>query len=119
MESKKGYSAFASGLPMSAKKVRPIADNIRKKPLSQVIAVLETLPNKGAYFLKKVIQSAAANAIYQNKQLDEEMLFVKTLMIDEGPSRKTVWPRARGRADRLTKRSCHIFVEVDEIGAKK
>ena len=118
MEAKKGYTAFAHSLPMSAKKVRPIADHLRRKKVTDVVALLEALPNKGAYFLKKVIQSAAANALYQNKQLDEEQLVVSKLMIDEGMSRTTVWARARGRADRLTKRSCHIYVEVEEKGAK-
>jgi len=118
MEAKKGFSAFAKGLPMSAKKVRPIADHLRRKRVTDVVALLEALPHKGAYFLKKVIQSAAANAQFQNKQLDEDQLIVSKLMIDEGQSRTTVWPRARGRADRLIKRSCHIYVEVEEKGAR-
>lgn len=116
---KKGYKATAKRLPMSAKKIRPFADNIRKKPYSEAVAVLESMPNKSAFLLKKVVQSAAANAIFHNKQLDEDMLFVKTVMVDEGPSQRRVWARARGRADRLIKRSCHIFVVVEEIGAKK
>lgn len=118
MEAKKGFTAFARGLPMSAKKVRPIADHLRRKKVSDVVALLETLPNKGAYFLKKVIQSAAANALFQNNQLDDDHLVVSKLMIDEGISRTTVWARARGRADRLKKRSCHITVELEEKGAK-
>ncbi|MEI8093540.1 MAG: 50S ribosomal protein L22 [Spirochaetales bacterium] len=118
MEAKKGFTAFARGLPMSAKKVRPIADHLRRKKVSDVVALLEALPNKGAYFLKKVIQSAAANAQFQNNQLDQDNLIVSKLMIDEGISRTTVWARARGRADRLKKRSCHITVELEEKGAK-
>jgi large subunit ribosomal protein L22 len=118
MEAKKGYKAYAAGLPMSAKKVRPIADHLRRKKVTDVVALLEALPHKGAFFLKKVIQSAAANALVQNNQLDEDQLIVSKLMIDEGQSRTTVWARARGRADRLTKRSCHITVELEEKGAK-
>jgi len=116
MEANKGYKAVAKRLPMSAFKVRPVADNVRTKPYTEAIALLESMPNKSARLLRKVIQSAAANALYANKQLDEEMLFVKELMVDEGPSQKRIWPRSRGRADRLIKRSCHISVVVDEIG---
>jgi large subunit ribosomal protein L22 len=118
MEAKKGFTAYARGLPMSAKKVRTLADHLRRKKVTDVVALLEALPHKGAYFLKKVIQSAAANALFQNNQLDEDNLVVSKLMIDEGISRTTVWARARGRADRLKKRSCHITVELEEKGAK-
>lgn len=115
---KKGYTATARNLPMSAKKVRPLADNVRNKGYTEVSAILSNLPHKGARLLKKVIDSAAANAMYHNKKLDEDMVLVKTIMVDEGPSQKRVWARGRGRADRLIKRSCHIFVEVDEKVAK-
>ncbi|OQY35200.1 MAG: 50S ribosomal protein L22 [Spirochaetaceae bacterium 4572_59] len=117
MEAKKGYKAFAKNLPMSPFKIRPIADNIRRKPYSEAIAILENLPNKGAKFLKKVIQSAAANALNQNNMLDEDSLYIKELMVDGGPIQKRMWPRSRGRADRLLKRSSHISVVVEEIGA--
>lgn len=119
MEAKKGYTAVAKRLPMSSKKVRPIADNVRRKPYPQALAILENLPHKSAWFLKKVIMSAAANALFQNKQLDEGSLYVAELMVDEGPSTTRIWPRARGRADRLIKRTCHISVTMDEIGGKK
>lgn len=117
MEAKKGYKAIAKNLPMSPFKIRPIADNIRRKPYSEAVAILENLPNKGAKFLKKVIQSAAANALNQNNMLDEDSLYIKELMVDGGPIQKRMWPRSRGRADRLLKRSSHISVVVEEIGA--
>jgi len=119
MEAKKGFSARAVGLPVSAKKVRPIADHLRRKLVPDAVALLENLPQKGARFLQKVIQSAASNALDQNKNLDEETLFIKELLIDEGPSSKRIWPRSRGRADRLIKRTCHISVALEEIGAAK
>lgn len=119
MEAKKGYRAFAKGLPMSAKKVRPVADEIRRLPYTAALAILENMPHKSAFLLKKVVMSAAANALYANKQLDESSLVVAELMIDEGPSMTRIWPRARGRADQLKKRTCHISVVVNEIGAKK
>jgi len=114
-----GYRANVPFQRLSATKVRRIADNVRKKPYAEAIAILEVLPHKGARLLKKVIQSAAANALAQNKNLDEQMLYVKELLIDVGPTMKRMWARGRGRADRLLKRSCHISVVVDEIGAKE
>ena len=116
MEAKKGYKAIAKYLPMSPKKIRPIADNIRKKPYVEAVSILESLPHKGAGLLKKVIQSAAANALNQNNVLDEESLFIKELRVDDGPSRKSLWARSRGRADHLIIRSSHISVILDEIG---
>jgi large subunit ribosomal protein L22 len=117
MEAKKGYQAHAMNLLIAPRKVRPIADNVRRKPYTEAVAILESIPNKGAFFLKKVIQSAAANALYQNKKLDEEMLYIKELMINDGPRMKRVWPRGRGRRDILLKRMCHISVVVDEIAS--
>ena len=102
---------------MSPTKIRPIADNVRRKPYVEAIAILESLPNKGAGLLRKVIQSAAANAMYQDSNLDEESLYVKELLVDTAPTRKTIWPRSRGRADRLIKRFSHISVVVDQIKA--
>jgi len=115
MEIKKGYQAHARYLRVSPTKVRRVADIIRKKPYGEAVAILDSLPHKGARFLKKVIKSAAANALYNNKKLDEEMLYIKDLQVNGGPTMKRVWPRARGRADRLLKRSCHISVVLDEI----
>ena len=115
MEAKKGYSAKAHHLMISPTKLRRIADNIRRKPYVDAVAVLETLPQKGAKYLNKVIQSAAANALVQNNNLDEEMLYIKELQIDEGPRLRRLWPRARGRRDILVKRMSHVSVVVDEI----
>ena len=64
--------------------------------------------------IRETLKSAIANALYANKQLDEDMLYVKEIRIDEGPRLKRVWFRARGRADMLLKRMCHITVVVDE-----
>jgi len=114
MEAKKGFRAVSKNLPMSPSKIRPIADHLRRKPYVDAIAILDSLPNKGAGYLKKVIASAAANAMYQDQNLDEDSLFVAELLVDGGPSRKTIWPRSRGRADRQIKRSSHIFVVLDQ-----
>jgi len=114
-----GFRASVPFQRLSATKIRRIADNVRRKPYVEAIALLDVLPHKGARLLRKLIQSAAANALAQNKNLDEQMLYVKELLIDVGPTMKRMWARGRGRADRLLKRSCHISVVVDEIGAKE
>jgi large subunit ribosomal protein L22 len=114
-EDKKGFSARARFIRISPSKLRIVADKVRKRPYSEAIAFLEAMPHKGARLLRKVINSAAANALYNNKKLDEDMLYIKVLLIDEGPRMKRMWPRGRGRADRLIKRMSHIQVVLDEI----
>ncbi len=116
MEGKKGYRAIAKNLPMSPTKIRPIANTIRRRPYPEAVTILENLPNKGARFLKKVIESAAANAMSQDNMLDEESLFVEELLVDAGPTQKRMWPRGKGRADRLLKRSSHISVVLGKKG---
>ncbi len=113
---KLGYTARVRFLFISPFKVRRIATNLRRKPYSEAISILESMPHKAARLLKKVISSAAANALYNNKRLDEDMLYIKELQVNEGPRMKRMWPRARGRADRLLKRMTHILVVLDEIG---
>ncbi len=116
MKSKKGFRAIARNLPMSPTKIRPIADQVRRKHVVDAIAILESLPQKGAKFLVKVIESAMANAMYQDKNLDEETVYIKELLVDGGASRKTIWPRSHGRMDRQIKRSSHISVVIDQEG---
>lgn len=113
-----GYRATAKWLMASAFKVRPVADLVRQKPYTEALAILDNLPQKGARLIRKVVVSAASNALNRNRKLGEDMLYVRELRIDEGPSMRRVWFRARGRADMLVKRMCHISCVVDEIGKK-
>ncbi|TFG64666.1 MAG: 50S ribosomal protein L22 [Spirochaetales bacterium] len=115
MEAKKGFTANAKFLMISPSKMRRVAGTIRRKPYPEAIAILEALPQKGARMLKKVVQSAAANALVQNKKLDEEMLYVKELLVNDGPRYRRVWARGRGRRDLLIKRLSHVSVILDEI----
>jgi large subunit ribosomal protein L22 len=112
-----GWKASVPFLRVSATKIRRVADNVRRKPYVEAMALLGVLPHKGARLIGKVLQSAAANALAANKELDEGRLYVKELLVDVGPTMKRMWTRGRGRADRLLKRSCHISAVVDEIGA--
>jgi large subunit ribosomal protein L22 len=115
MENKSGYKAVSKYLIASPFKIRPVADLIRRKPYPEVISLLENMPHKGARLVRKTVKSAASNALSGNKQLDEDMLYVREVLIDEGPRMKRVWFRGRGRADMLLKRMCHITVVVDEV----
>jgi large subunit ribosomal protein L22 len=110
-----GYKATAKYLLVSPFKVRPVANEVRSRPYPEAVAILDHMPNKGAKLLKKVIESAAANALYRNKELDEDMLYVRDLYVNEGPRLKRLWVRGRGRADLLRKRMSHITAVVDEI----
>jgi large subunit ribosomal protein L22 len=114
MAEKSGYKAVSKYIIASPFKLRPVADLIRRKPYPEAVSLLENMPQKGARLIRKVVKSAASNALGQNKQLDEDMLYVRDVLVDEGPRMKRVWFRARGRADMLFKRMCHITVVVDE-----
>ena len=116
MENKTSYKAISKFLIASPYKVRPVADLIRRKPYPEAMAILEHMPQKGARLISKTVKSAASNALNINKKLDEDMLYVREILIDEGPRLKRVWFRGRGRADMLMKRMCHITVVVDETG---
>ena len=115
MEAKKGYSARVKHILISPTKLRRVADVVRRKPYTEAVAILDSLPHKGAIHIQKVLQSAAANALFQNKQLDEDMLYIKELRVDEGPRMKRLWARGRGRRDILQKKMSHLSVVLDEI----
>jgi len=115
---KNGYRATSKWLIASPFKVRPVADLVRAKPYPEAMAILENIPHKGAKLIRKVVASAAANALNQNRKLGEDMLYIKELRVDEGPRLKRIWFRARGRADMQLRRMCHISCVLDEIGKK-
>ena len=109
-----GYRAITRYLIVSPSKIRPVADLVRRKPYTDAMSLLENMPQKGARLIRKTVLSAASNALSRDKKLVEDMLYVKEIFVDEGPRMRRVWFRARGRADMLIKRMCHITVVVDE-----
>lgn len=98
---------------MSAQKARLVADQVRGMPVDQAINVLTFSTKKAAEIIKKVLNSAIANAEH-NEGADIDNLKVSTITVDEGPSYKRISPRAKGRANRILKRTCHIVVMVSE-----
>ena len=108
-----GYKAVSKFLICSPYKIRPVANLIRRKTYTEAVSILENMPHKGAKLIRKTLKSAGANALNVNKHLEEDMLYVREIMIDDGPRMKRLWCRARGRADMLLKRLCHITVVVD------
>jgi large subunit ribosomal protein L22 len=101
------------GARLSAQKARLVADQIRGKKVEEALQLLTYSPKKGADIIKKVLNSAIANAEH-NEGADVDELKVSTIYVDEGMSLKRIRPRAKGRADRITKRTCHITVKVAE-----
>jgi len=106
-------SAKLSGARLSAQKARLVADQVRGKAVEEALNILSFSPKKGASLMKKVLESAIANAEH-NEGLDVDELKVSTVFVDEGPTMKRIMPRAKGRADRIFKRTCHITVKVAE-----
>lgn len=118
MKIEKGYIAVTKFLIASPTKVRPVANVIKCENCTKALAILENMPHKGARLIKTTLKSAISNASNKNDNLAADTLYVKEIRIDEGPRLKRVWFRARGRADRLLKRMCHITVIVDEVAQK-
>ena len=107
-------AAKLSGARLSAQKARLVADQVRGKSVEEALDILTFSNKKGAAIVKKVLESAIANAEH-NEGADVDELKVSTIFVDEGMTMKRIRPRAKGRADRILKRSCHITVKVAEI----
>ncbi len=97
----------------SPQKARLVADQIRGLPVAQALDILTYSSKKAAVLVKKVLESAIANAEH-NQGADIDELKVAKVFVDEGPTMKRIKPRAKGRADRILKRSSHITVVVGD-----
>ena len=99
------------GVRLSAQKARLVADLVRGKSIESALNILTFSPKKGAVIIKKVLESAIANAEH-NDGLDIDELKVKTIYVDKATSLKRFTARAKGRGNRIEKQTCHILVTV-------
>ena len=104
-------SAVLKNARLSAQKCRLVADQVRGLPVDAALNILTFSPKKGAVLLKKVLESAIANAEH-NEGADIDTLKVTTVYVDKGPSLKRFTARAKGRGNRIEKQTCHIVVKV-------
>ena len=106
--------AIAKYIRVSPRKVRLLINEIKGKKVEEALNELSFAPQKGAPILKKLINSAVANA-NQYPDIEVDNLFIKNAFADEGPTLKRFRPRAMGRATRVRKRTSHLTVILDEI----
>ena len=104
-------AARLKGAQISAQKVRLVADQVRGLRVEEALGLLEFSSKKAAHLVKKLLDSAIANA-ENNEGADVDELKVSSIFVDEGMTMKRLRPRAKGRADRILKRSCHITIKV-------
>jgi len=111
--------AILRGVRLSAQKGRLVADQIRGLTVENALNLLAFSPKKGARIIKKVLESAIANAEH-NDGADIDELKVKTIYVEKGTVLKRFTARAKGRGNRIIKPTCHIFITVgDEVKLKK
>jgi large subunit ribosomal protein L22 len=98
---------------LGTQKARIVVDMVRGKNVSEALRILAFMPQKPALHLKKLIESAVANAD-QKKVVDVDNLYIKHVSVDMGPSLRRFRPRAQGRATPIKKKSSHINLVLDE-----
>ena len=103
--------AILRGVRLSAQKGRLVADQIRGLPVDRALNILAFSPKKGAKIIKKVLESAIANAEH-NDGADIDELKVKTIYVEQGASLRRFTARAKGRGNQIRKPTCHVYVTV-------
>ncbi|QKS28518.1 MAG: 50S ribosomal protein L22 [Candidatus Accumulibacter similis] len=103
--------AVLRGVRLSSQKGRLVADQIRGLPVDKALNILAFSPKKGAGIIKKVLESAIANAEH-NDGADIDELKVKTICVEKGTVLKRFTARAKGRGNRIVKPTCHVFLTV-------
>lgn len=106
-------NAVLRGVRLSAQKGRLVADLVRGKSVDQALNILAYTPKKGAVIVKKVLESAIANAEH-NAGADIDALKVTRIHVEQGPVLKRFTARAKGRGNRISKQTCHIYVTVGD-----
>lgn len=107
--------ALWRNVPMAPRKLRLVADHVRNLPVEQAVLRLSCSPLKGARIIRKVLDAAIANAEHNNGA-DVDLLRVTAIHVDVSRTLKRLKPRARGRADRILKRTSHVMLQVAETG---
>ena len=105
--------AIAKTVRIAPRKVRLVVDLVRGKDVKEAQNILKFTPRGASQIVLKVLNSAKANAVNNNK-MDEKKLFVKEVFVDEGPTLKRYLPRAKGSANSLLKRTSHITIVLGE-----
>ena len=105
--------AILRGVRLSAQKGRLVADLVRGMPVGRALDTLAFSPKKGAKIIRKVLESAIANAEH-NDGADIDTLKVKAIHVEEGMTLKRFTARAKGRGNRILKPTCHVYVTVGE-----
>jgi large subunit ribosomal protein L22 len=105
--------AILRGVRLSAQKGRLVADMIRGKPVDKAISILAFSPKRGAALMKKLLESAIANAEH-NDGADIDVLKVKTVFVERGTFLRRFQARAKGRGNRVLKHTCHIYLTVGD-----
>jgi len=98
---------------LSPQKTRLVVDMVRGKQVQDALNILKFSPQKAAAVVSKLVSSAVANA-EQKGVADVDRLYVKTIMVDQGPALRRFLPRAQGRATRIRKPTSHVTVVLDE-----
>ena len=106
-------NAILKGVRLSAQKGRLVADQVRGKPVDQALNILAFSPKKGAGIIKKVLESAIANAEH-NDGADIDELKVKTIYVEKASVLRRFTARAKGRGTSMLKQTCHIYVTVGD-----
>jgi large subunit ribosomal protein L22 len=106
-------SATAKRLRVSPQKARLVVDLVRGKPVSDALDILSFSTQKAAGLVRKIVESAIANA-ENNAGADIDELKILEIFVNEGMTMKRIKPRAKGRADRIFKRTSHITVTVTD-----
>jgi large subunit ribosomal protein L22 len=106
-------TANLRGVRLSAQKGRLVADQIRGLPVDRALNVLAFSPKRAAGIVKKVLESAIANAEH-NEGADVDELKVKRICVEQGPTLRRFQARAKGRGAKIMKPTCHIFITVGD-----
>lgn len=105
--------AILRNCPISPRKMRLVADMVRGKDVSEALDILKYSTKEAALIVDKVILSAVNNWEQKNDSQHDANLFIKEIFVDQGRTMKRIQPRAKGRANRILKRSNHLTVVVD------